>query len=154
MVTLRKALRQDCDALHRIQVACFRSLLDKYRDYATNPGAESVDRIVARYLQKETDDYLVLAEDTCVGMMRVCNFGDICRVSPICILPEHRGNGYARKAMLLAQERYPHARKWTLDTIAQESKLCRLYEGLGYRQTGKRETIQDGMDLVFYEKIL
>lgn len=45
-------------------------------------------------------------------------------------------------------------KKWTLDTIAQEAKLCYLYEKLGYRRTGKQETIKPGMDIVFYEKRL
>ena len=47
---------------------------------------------------------------------------------------------------------YPDAILWKLDTIAQEEYLCRLYEKLGYRKTGKTETVQPGMDLVFYEK--
>jgi hypothetical protein len=54
--------------------------------------------------------------------------------------------------MVLLENRYLGAEKWTLDTIRQEQKLCYLYEKLGYVATGKQETIQPGMDIVFYEK--
>jgi len=47
---------------------------------------------------------------------------------------------------------YPDARKWELDTIAQEEKLCHLYEKMGYRKTGRVEKLKDGMDIVYYEK--
>ena len=45
------------------------------------------------------------------------------------------------------------AKSWNLDTIKQEPKLCHLYEKMGYRRTEKKNTIKEGMTLVFYEKI-
>lgn len=154
MISLKKAQQGDLELLYRVQVVSFRPLLEKYRDYETSPAAESIERIVERFEQDYTDYLLILEEGVCVGMMRVCNFGDTCRISPICILPEYQGRGYSQKAMLLAEATYSHAKKWTLDTIAQEAKLCYLYEKLGYRRTGKQETIKPGMDIVFYEKRL
>lgn len=154
MLSLKKAQREDLKDLHRVQVLSFQSLYDKYEDYETSPATESLERIAVRFEQEYTDYLLIMDEDICVGMMRVCDFGDTCRVSPICILPEHQGKGCAQKAMLLAEAAYPNAKKWMLDTIAQEAKLCYLYEKLGYRRTGKQETIKPGMDIVFYEKQL
>jgi hypothetical protein len=43
---------------------------------------------------------------------------------------------------------------WELDTIKQEGKLCHLYEKMGYKQTGREETIKEGMTLVFYARNL
>ena len=154
MISLRKAQRNEVDALHRIQLTAFRALLDKYQDLDTNPGAEGIERIVERYDQEYTNYYFIQHNDTIIGMIRVCDFGDICHVSPICILPEYQGNGYAQKAMLLAEKQYPNAHKWKLDTIRQEQKLCYLYEKLGYVKTGKQKHVQEGMDLVYYAKII
>ena len=41
---------------------------------------------------------------------------------------------------------------WCLDTILQEKGNLRLYEKMGYVQTGKVEHINEKMDIVFYEK--
>ena len=108
--------------------------------------------IQQRFQQPYTDYYLIEAEGETVGMLRVCDFGVNCRLSPICILPEFRGKNYARQAISAMEQLYPEAKTWQLDTIAQEEYLCRLYESVGYRETGKTENLKEGMDLVFYAK--
>ena len=152
MITLKKAGRADLMEIHRIQVASFQALLDKYQDYGTNPAAEGFEWILERFQEKTTDYYLICLNEQNIGMVRVCDLGTMCRVSPIGILPEFQGRGFAQKVMVLLENRYLGAEKWTLDTIRQEQKLCYLYEKLGYVATGKQETIQPGMDIVFYEK--
>ena len=69
-------------------------------------------------------------------------------------LPEYQGLGYAQEAIRLVEAVYPNASRWRLDTIEQEAKLCHLYEKLGYQKTGQTKQIKDGMDLVFYEKVM
>lgn len=151
-VALRKALEKDCALIHDLQVRSFAPLLEKYQDHETNPAAEPVDRIVQRFAQPFTDYYFICVGEKQIGAMRICNFGDWCRLSPICILPEFQGHGYAQQAMVLAESIYPQAIRWELDTILQEEKLCYLYEKIGYRKTGKYQHLKDGMDLVFYRK--
>lgn len=152
MISLQKATYSDCPLIHSIQVKSFIELLQKYQDFDSSPAAESLDQIQQRFQQPYTDYHLIIADEQVVGMLRVCNFGINCRLSPICILPQFRGRGYAKQAILAMEKLYPEAILWQLDTFMQEEHLCRLYEGLGYRKTGKTESIKDGMDLVFYEK--
>ena len=152
MISLRKATFEDCSLLHSIQVKSFIGLLQKYQDFESSPAAESLDKIQQRFRQPYTDYYLIRSGDQMVGMLRVCNFGLNCRLSPICILPEFQGRGLAQESVHVMEKLYPEAITWQLDTIAQEEKLCYLYEKLGYRKTGKIEHVKEGMDLVFYEK--
>ena len=152
MLTLRRATEADCPLIHRIQVKCFSPLLAVYQDFGSSPAAESVDQVCRRFAQSFTDYYLICLEDIRIGILRVCDFGEECRISPIGIMPEYQGRGFAQKAMTLAEALYPGAKRWTLDTIAQEPGLCHLYEKMGYRRTGQTEHIKDGMDLVFYRK--
>ena len=152
MIKLKKAEKSDCPLLHRIQTESFASLLTKYRDYSTNPAAEPLDKIYMRFDQEYTDYYLILEGASIAGMLRVCNYGAKCRLSPICILPEFRGRGYACAAINIMETLYPKAAYWELDTILQEDALCRFYEKLGYVQTGEYRNIKEGMDLVFYQK--
>lgn len=152
MLSLRKAAPEDCASILRIQRKAFAPLLLRYRDYQSSPAAESQEDILRRLAQSFTDYYLICIDDAEVGMIRVCNFGAECRISPICILPEYQGRGYAHQAIRMAEQRYPGAAAWTLETILQEQSLCRLYESLGYEATGRVDPVQNGMDLVYYRK--
>lgn len=152
IVTLERAALSDCPQIHAMQAAAFQPLLDKYGDRDTNPSAESLGRIIERFEQPFTEYWFILADGEKAGALRVCDFGQRCRLSPIFILPEHQGAGIAQKAMLLMEKQYPAARVWELDTIQQEPGLCHLYEKLGYRATGETRRVKEGMDIVFYEK--
>ena len=151
-IQLRKATEDDLRKIHYIQVKSFAQLLLKYEDFESSPAAESLEDIRQRFRQPFTDYYLILLEDQEIGLLRVCDFGENCRLSPICILPEYQGRGYAQRAMEIMESLYPHAHLWQLDTIAQEMKLRHLYEKMGYRRIEKTEQIKDGMELVYYEK--
>ena len=151
-ITLKLATKAECNTILDIQKNAFAQLLLKYEDFSSSPAAESVDQIEQRFDQPFTDYYLILKDDQKVGMLRVCNFGENCRLSPICILQEHHGKGYAQEAIRQMELLYPNAKKWQLDTIVQEEKLCYLYEKMGYQRTGRVEHVKEGMDLVFFEK--
>lgn len=100
-----------------------------------------------------TDYYLMLLNGTETGEIRVvCRSDDVCRVSPIFVLPKVQGRGYTQQAMLQAENLYPHRTVRQQDTILQEEKLCYPYEKLGYRKTGETETIRPGKDIVFCKK--
>ena len=73
------------------------------------------------------------------------------RISPLWIMEEYRGKGYAQEAISAVEKPYGE-HYWELDTIMQEKGNCYLYEKMGYHQTGKVEHINDRMDIVFYEK--
>lgn len=151
-ITLKLATKADCNTILKIQVKAFSQLLLKYQDYSSSPATESLDKILQRFEQPFTDYHLIMLDDEAIGMLRVCDFGEKCRLSPICILEEHHGKGYAQEAIRQMEQFYPKAQKWELDTIAQEEKLCYLYEKMGYLKTERTERLKDGMDLVFYEK--
>ena len=73
------------------------------------------------------------------------------RISPLWIMPEYRGRGYAQQA-IEAVERLYGPEHWSLDTILQEKGNLHLYEKMGYHRVGETEHINERMDIVFYEK--
>ena len=152
-VTLRPAAREDLRTIWNMQIEAFSGLLERYRDYGTNPGAEPFEKVLARFEQPWTVYYFILAGDRPVGVIRIVDKqdGSRKRISPLWIMPEYRGKGYAQGA-ILAAEALHGSRHWSLDTILQEPGNLHLYEKMGYRQTGQIETINDRMDIVFYEK--
>jgi GNAT superfamily N-acetyltransferase len=130
--------------------------LDKYQDYDTNPGNESVEKVSARINQETTDYYIIKMGNTSVGAIRINRLenGLKCRIAPIFILPEYQNKGIAQKVFKLVEEKYKPKNGWILDTILQEEGNCHLYEKLGYKKTGKIEKIHKRMDIVYYEKQL
>lgn len=152
-VVLKRASMPDCGLIHAMQVKAFKPLLDKYKDYETNPGAESLERVQQRMGQSFTDYYLIQLSGLNIGAVRVAkHIPNTCRISPMFILPEFGGHGYAQQAIRLVEGLYPGILRWELDTIGQEAKLCHLYEKMGYQATGKEEAIQPGMTIRFYAK--
>ena len=134
-VKLLKANFEDLQMIWKMQVEAFSELYEKYHDTETSPATE-------------------MADGEKVGVIRVIDCKDDKtrkRISPIFIMPGHRGMGYAQQAIREA-ERLHGKKHWQLDTILQERGNCYLYEKLGYHQTGKTEVINDKMTIVFYEK--
>jgi len=152
-ITLTKATLADSENLHAMQILAFKSLLDCYQDYETNPGTESLERVQRRFTNPATDHYFIVSEAVNVGQIRIYKLGEErYRISLIFILPEYRGHGYAQAAIAQAEKLYPSAKVWELDTIKQELRLTHLYEKMGYELTGTSHDVKEGMTIVDYEK--
>lgn len=145
---------EDADKLWKMQVEAFSGLYQKYQDAETSPATEKVSTVRSRLQQPFTYYYYIRENGRNVGAVRVVDKqekGTPKRISPIFIMPAYRNRGIAQKAILAVEELHG-ASNWELDTIMQEKGNCYLYEKMGYRQTGKRKSINDKMTLVFYKK--
>lgn len=155
-VKLLRANISDAKEIHAMQVEAFKELLEKYQDFDTNPGNESVEKVEARLKQDFTFYYFICIGQQKAGAIRVVDkkeAGKNKRISPVFVLPEFQGKGIAQKAIRLCEEVHGNGNgNWELDTILQEPGNCHLYEKMGYRQTGKTEVINEKLTLVFYEK--
>lgn len=154
MIRLQKAIDSDLNTIYEMQKTAFQPLLEKYQDYETNPAAEPFERTAQRFSEPNVDYYLIFLDDEKIGAVRVRRQETENVLVQILILPAYQNLGYAQKAIRQTEALYPNAEKWMLDTIAQEEKLCHLYEKMGYRRTGASEHIKDGMDIIDYEKPL
>lgn len=153
-IKLIKATIEDADEIHQMQLKSFKSLLDKYEDYDTNPGNETIDKIIKRINQKMTDYYTIKFQNISVGAIRIINLDDEkkCRISPVFILPEFQNKGIVQEVFIIIEEKYKPENGWILDTILQEAGNCYLYEKIGYKKTGRIDNINKKMDIVHYEK--
>lgn len=153
-VSLLRANMDDAEELHTMQVSAFKELLEKYQDFDTNPGNESLEKVETRLQQDFTFYYFICIGQQKVGAIRVVDQkegGKNKRISPIFILPEFQGKGIAQEAIRLCEEVHGSG-NWELDTILQEPKNCHLYKKMAYRRTGRTKVISERLTLVFYEK--
>ncbi len=153
-ISVEKADKNDLKQIYEMQVSAFRPLLDQYKDYETSPAAEPFERTLQRFRFENVSYHLIKLGTEVIGAVRVRWNDDTYVLSQIFILPEYQGQGYAQEAIRQVEAAYPNASRWRLDTIEQEAKLCHLYEKMGYHKTGQTKRIKDGMDLVFYEKVM
>lgn len=152
-VQLVRASVGDAQEIHRMQIEAFAELLERYRDYDTSPGAESVEKVRARLEQGWTYYYFIVADGEKIGAIRVVDpkNGEAKRISPLFIQPQFRNRGYAQQAIREA-ERLHGGENWSLDTIAQEKGNCHLYEKMGYRLSGTETIVNEKMTIIGYEK--
>ena len=152
-IELRPVTSDEIETVWKMQVEAFAELLEKYQDYETSPGAEKLEKVIARFEQPWTKYFFIMHGDEKVGAIRIIDMkdGSRKRIAPLWIMQEFRNKGYAQQAIKEAEKLYG-AEHWCLDTILQEKGNLHLYEKLGYHQTGKIENINERMDIVFYEK--
>lgn len=152
-VELVRATIEDAEALWKMQVECFASLLEKYQDFDTSPANEPLEKMQWRLEQSNTYYYFIVADGRSVGAIRVIDSKDGTdkRISPLFVLPAFQNRGIGQRAIKAAEALHGPS-GWELDTILQEAGNCHLYEKMGYRQTGKRTAVNDKMTLVFYRK--
>lgn len=152
-IKLIKALSSDTALLHDIQVSSFMPLYEKYHDDDTSPAKESADAIAWKI--NNSDFYIVYEGDEAVGGVRVVADSDnICRISPIFLLPRYQNKGMGSKVMELVFSLYPKAEKWQLATISEEELNCHFYEKLGFVRTGSRTVINEHMTIIGFEKTI
>ena len=155
-ITLKKAAVTDAKLIHDIQVESFLPLLEKYKDYNTNPANEPIEKVKTRLNDPKSSFYKIHVNNDVVGAIRIIqkeNSNDWW-ISPMFILPSFQGKGIAQKVIFMAEEMTPEATSWNLATILEEKRNCYLYEKLGYEKTGKYKEINEFTTLVYYKKHL
>jgi len=159
-ISLKKANIDDCEKIHNIRFKAFFPLLEKYKDYDTNPAAKPLEHLVRNMQNESIDFYLILLNFpngtvNAIGYIRIKQLDENkCDFSQIAVLPEYQGKGYAQEAINQIETVYPNCKSWKLDTIKQEDKLRHLYEKMEYKLTGEEYNIKDGMDIIMYEKYI
>ena len=113
----------------KIQIEAFSDLLEKYKDYDTNPAAEKFEKVIQRFEQPWSTYYFIIIDGINVGVIRVIDKkdGSRKRISPIWIMPKYRNKGYAQQAILEAERIYG-SHHWSLDTILQEKGNLYLFK--------------------------
>ncbi|MEH7402004.1 GNAT family N-acetyltransferase [Gottfriedia acidiceleris] len=153
-IRLDKATDSDAQVIFNMQVKAFMPLLEKYKDYDTNPANEPIENVIRRINYSSGDFYKIYYNDVLVGAICIywkeeTKFW----ISPMFILPEYQGLGIAQKAIQLIEEQFPQAATWELRTILEEKRNCYLYEKVGYRLNGETIRLNENITLVSYKKI-
>ncbi|MDE6441557.1 MAG: GNAT family N-acetyltransferase [Clostridia bacterium] len=153
-IALVKANENDAETIWKMQKAAFVELLNKYKDFDTNPASEPLEKVLIRLKQPYTYYYFIKLNNENIGAIRVVDKKSEMekkRISPLFILPDFRNKGYAQQSILQVEKIHGDY-GWELETILQEKGNCHLYEKSGYQRTDKFKIINPLMTLVNYQK--
>ncbi|MEX0137231.1 GNAT family N-acetyltransferase [Bacillus nitratireducens] len=153
-ITLEKATENDAEVLFQMQIDSFSPLLNKYKDYETNPANESIEKTILRINNPDSGFYKIIENTNLVGAICVSRKDEVFKfwISPMFILPKYQGNGIAQKVLILIEEMFPEITTWELATILEEERNCFLYEKMGYKRTKVIKKLNDKTTLIYYKK--
>lgn len=157
-IKLEPATRKDARLLHKLQVEAFLPLYEKYHDDEMSPAKESLERVIEKIEEKDSEFYLIFFEKQTVGGIRIRHHDKgekaehVNWISPLFIVPSFQGKGIAQRVIHKVFSLYPETITWKLDTIKQETGNCHLYEKCGFTKVGEEQVISDKMTLIEYEK--
>lgn len=152
-ISLIKATLKDSDIIHKLQIESFEPLLKKYKDFNTSPGNETLEEVVSKIKDLNSDYYIIQYDNVPIGGIRIVKVkNNIYRISTIFIMPKYQGRGFAQKVITMIENIYDKAEIFKLDTIQQEKNLCYLYKKLGYIRTDETKKINYKLTIVFYYK--
>lgn len=155
IIRLKRASEENATEIHMMQKKAFSELLERYQDYNTNPGNDTLEKVISKLNRVDTEYYFIELDGLKVGVVHIKQLEpNIMNLKTLYVLPQYQGKGIAQQAMKLIESIHSEVIEWRLDTILQEKGNCHLYEKMGYVQTGEIQNIKDGMDLVFYSKMM
>ncbi|MBE5106668.1 GNAT family N-acetyltransferase [Bacillus thuringiensis] len=153
-ITLEKATENDAAALFQMQIDSFNPLLNKYKDYKTNPANESIEKTILRINHPDGGFYKIIVDSNLVGAICISQKDEHSKfwISPMFIHPSYQGKGIAQKVLILIEGMFPEVMSWELATILEEERNCFLYEKMGYKRTEVIKKLNDKTTLVYYKK--
>lgn len=153
-VELILATVDDAELIHRMKREAFMPLYEKYHDDETTPVNETIDSIIGKLNNPDSQYYLIRWRRENAGAVRIARRlkKDVLFISPLFILPEYQNRGIGQAVIRQVFNLYPDAVAWRLDTIKQEKGNCHLYEKCGFVRVGDEHVINESMILVDYEK--
>ena len=145
-IILEKATESDAAVLFQMQIDSFHPLLNKYKDYETNPANESIEKTIFRINNPSINFYKMIIDSRLVGAICISQKELPYKfwISPMFIHPIYQGIGIAQKVL--------KAQSFELATILEEERNCFLYEKMGYKRTEVIKKLNDKTTLIHYKK--
>jgi len=152
-VKLVLARAGDAERIWQLKREAFLPLYEKYRDDATSPAKESLDKVIWQLQDERTAYYFISVGKQQIGAVRVVERKSaVFTISPIFLLPQYQNKGIGSIVINKLFQSYKGAVAWRLSTILQEERNCHFYEKLGFRKTGEKTEVQENMTIIGYEK--
>ena len=161
-ITIRDTHPSEAEELIEIQKAAFFPLYEKYRDPG-NPYLRGVEDILMR-LNENYRHFTILVGGKTVGAIfyrvhgkwfpeTLLEDGEY-YLGRLYIHPDYQGKGIAPKAIELAEQKFPNAKRFYVDFPIDMEKNRRCYEKARYRDMNLFLQVEENLTLSFFKKEL
>ncbi|MCI1986150.1 MAG: GNAT family N-acetyltransferase [Lactobacillus sp.] len=154
-VTFVKVSVEDMPVIQQMYRQSFEPIYLRYRDDETDPYLESLSSLQKKARRIGSEYFFCDIKGVRIGMIRVISDHSTkeARISPMCVLPEFQGKGFAQATLIEIEQQFSDIKTWYLDTIAEEPKLMYLYKKAGYQLViDQHKEIKPGMNLAYFIK--
>ena len=161
MISVRKTLAEDVKILWEIQTNAFMPLYERYKDQG-NPALRDETDISRRLGSEYFSCFTILLDGEIVGGLWYKVKGSCVGeetlgdgkyyLQRVFIAPDMQSKGIAQRAILESEAYFEDAKTFLVDFPEDLKKNRRCYEKAGYRDTGKRVYVQEGLVLACFEK--
>lgn len=129
-ICLRPSHKEDMEIKMKLDVVCFDFKADEAKAYN--------DRLERDGFQK--DFFMIEAEDTTVGKIRIHHDKERSEIYGFAVLPEFQGKGYGRKALLEAvRMEAQRGQSVYLDVQTENEKALSLYTSTGFIKESQQD---------------
>jgi GNAT superfamily N-acetyltransferase len=141
--------KNDIPILYEIALRAFASDYEKFGVY---PPMINLKK--KRFLPPRIFGKTIFKNDTIIGGAFVAGFGKKGEIGTIFIDPIYQHKGYGKQTIQMIEKTYPKIQKWRLDTPAENYKLHKFYESLGYVKIGENKDKKSSIAVFQYEKTI
>lgn len=114
-IRIARTNMEEAQELLNIQKLAFQSDLEKYRDFATNPAAESLISFIQRILISQ--HYTIFIDEEIAGSIDIRKISeDHYVLNQLCLNPKWQNRGFGSKIMKMMEEMFPNVTIWSLKT--------------------------------------
>lgn len=154
-VTIEHAEPQDAEILADISKRAFDSDIEHGAPGMGGPPGYDSPNHQRQMIENKSGEYLkILYDGKIVGGTTVWRVGDThYEIFNVFVDPDYHRKGIGKESFRLIMEKYPQAKRWTLDTPEWNTRTKAYYEHLGFRQYGIFRWVST-FDLRAYELIL
>ncbi|MFW9962762.1 MAG: GNAT family N-acetyltransferase [Candidatus Sifarchaeia archaeon] len=154
-ITIELAKPENAEILAGISKRAFDSDIEHGAPGEGGPeGYDSPDH-QKRMIENKSGDYLkILYDGKIVGGTTVWKMSDThYEIFNVFVDPDYHRKGIGKESFRLIMEKYPQAKRWTLDTPEWNTRTKGYYEHLGFKQYGIFRWVPT-FDLRAYELVL
>lgn len=111
-IRIARTNMEEVQELLNIQKQAFQSDLEKYRDFATNPAAESLVPFIQRILISQ--HYTIFIDEEIAGSIDIRKISeDHYVLNQLCLNPKWQNRGFGSKIMKMMEEMFPNVTIWS-----------------------------------------